>query len=192
MESAERNTTAKKFNPPSEGRAGLYIFRKTNLVGGADPKDVWIDGKCIGETVPSVFFYKEVEGDKGHNVFYQPSDYKENPTETYLKTYGPPKGLTIQVKSGMNYFIHQYINFGDHNFVLVDEEQGKEEVSKLDMAKKGGCGFLTRNRIYDNRTDEEKQRAHKAGVLAQELGPKLGKDLYNMQSIGRSFCRLFC
>jgi len=191
MESAERNTTAKKFNPPSEGRAGLYIFRKTNLVGGADPKDVFVDGKCIGETVPSVFFYKEVEGNKSHNVFYK-RGFKLNASETYLKKHGPPKGLSIQVKSGTNYFIHQHVNFGDTDFVLVDEEQGKEEVSKLDMAKKGGCGFLTRNRIYDNRTDEEKQRAHKAGVLAQELGPKLGKDLYNMQSIGRSFCRLFC
>jgi hypothetical protein len=187
MESTERNTTAKKFNPPSEGRAGLYIYRKTNLVGGTDPKDVFVDGKCIGETVPSVFFYKEVEDNKSHNVFYKPG-FKLNASETYFKNHGPPKGLSIQVKSGMSYFIHQYINFGDTDFVLVDEEQGKEEVSKLDMAKKGGwetCGYLTRNMIYDNRTDEEKRKEYQLQQLGQEVGHELGRHV-------PFICFLFC
>ena len=180
MESAERNTTAKKFNPPSEGRAGLYIFRKTNLVGGADPKDVWVDGKCIGETVPSVFFYKEVEGNKSHNVFYK-RGFKLNASETYLKKHGPPKGLSVQVKSGTNYFIRQYINSDSADFKLVDEEQGKEEVSKLNMATTGTCGSYYRS-----------VESRRQTIKARELGPKLGKGLYKMQSLGRSFCRLFC
>ena len=52
--------------------------------------------------------------------------------------------------------------FWDVGVELVDEEQGKEEVSKLDMATKGTCG--------SRRTP----------------------DLYNMQRMGRSLCGLFC
>ena len=128
MESAERNTTAKKFNPPSEGSSGLYIYRPSSL-GGALKKDVWVDGKCIGESAPYVFFYEEVEGDKSHKVS----------TESEFS----PNDLLIKVKSGMHYFIHQYIKLGlfvgGADLELVDEEEGKKEVSELDMATKGTC-----------------------------------------------------
>jgi hypothetical protein len=41
----------------------------------------------------------------------------------------------------MNYFFEQYLSMlGGTGVELVDEEQGKEEVSKLDMATKGTCG----------------------------------------------------
>ena len=67
----------------------------------------------------------------------------------------------------MNYFFEQYLRMlGGTGVELVDEEQGKEVVSKLDMATKGTCGS-GRNR-------------------------NVGKDLYNMQSIGRSLCGMFC
>jgi hypothetical protein len=125
MESAERTTTAKKFNPPSEGSSGLYIYRPSSL-GGALKKDVWVDGKCIGETVPSVFFYKEVEGDKSHNVFYEPG-FQENASETYLKNHGPPKGLSIEVKNGMNYFIRQYINSDGADLSLLMRSKVKKK-----------------------------------------------------------------
>ena len=67
MESLERTTTAKKFNPPSEGSSGLYIYRPSSL-GGAISLDIYVDGKCIGKSAPYVFFYEEVEGDKTHKV----------------------------------------------------------------------------------------------------------------------------
>ena len=151
MESLERTTTTKEFDPPSEGSSGLYVYRKTSF--GAHLKgDVWVDGKCLGATAPSVFFYKEIEGDKSLNI--SPiSDFRENASETYLshriKTRGPLLGLNIQVKSGMNYFIQQNMNYlgdGVPSFKLVDEEQGKEEVSKLDMAAKVGCGRMHSNK----------------------------------------------
>ena len=128
MESLERTTTAKKFNPPAEGNSGLYIYRNS-FVGQALKKDVWVDGKCIGETAPDVFFYEEVEGDKFHTIS----------TESEFS----PNDLIVKVKSGIHYFIRQYIKMGvfvgGAALELVDEEKGKKEVSELDMATKGTC-----------------------------------------------------
>ena len=129
MESAERTITAKKFNPPSEGSSGLYIYRPSSL-GGAVKIYVYVDGKCIGESAPYVFFYEEVEGDKSHKVS---TGHEGNPLQS---------DLLIKVKSGMHYFIRQYIKFGffvtqRSGIELVDEQQGKEDVSELDMATNG-------------------------------------------------------
>ena len=128
MEDAQKNLTAKQFNPPSQGSSGLYIYRNS-FVGGALKKDVWVDGKCIGETAPDIFFYEAVEGDTSHKVT----------TESEFS----PNDLLIKVKSGMNYFIRQYIKFGlfvgGAALELIDEEEGKKDVSDLDMATKGTC-----------------------------------------------------
>ena len=122
------NSKAKNFNPPSEGNSGLYIYRNS-WVGKALKKDIWVDGKCIGETAPDVFFYEAVEGDATHKVS----------TESEFS----PNDLIIRAKSGMNYFIRQYIKMGvfvgGADLELVDEETGKEEVSELDLAAKGTC-----------------------------------------------------
>ena len=128
METADKNSIAKKFNPPSEGSSGLYIYRNS-FVGKALKKDIWVDGKCIGETAPDIFFYETVDGDTNHKVS----------TESEFS----PNDLLIKVKSGMNYFIRQYIKMGifvgGAGLELVDEEKGKEEVSELNMATKGTC-----------------------------------------------------
>ncbi len=97
MEDVEKSSTAKKFNAPSERKSGLYIYRNS-FVGQALKKDVWIDGKCIGETAPEVFFYEEVDGDKKYTISTE-STYSSN-------------DLVVNVKSGMNYFIRQYIRLG--------------------------------------------------------------------------------
>jgi len=128
MESVERIAEAKKFNPPSEDSSGLYIYRDSGF-GGALKKDVWVDGKCIGETAPHVFFYEEVEGDKEHKIS----------TESEFS----PNDLLVKVKSGMHYFIRQYMKMGvfvgGAGLELVDEEEGKKAVGDLKMAKKGTC-----------------------------------------------------
>ena len=149
MEGMEETSIVKKFNPPVEGSSGLYIYRPSSL-GGALKKDIWVDGKCIGESAPYVFFYEEVEGDKTHKV-----------SSGDTTTFGDQlcrNCLLIKVKSGMHYFIKQNMVFWDVGVELVDEEQGKEEVSKLDMAAQGTC--------RPRRT--------------------LGDELYNIQSIGSS------
>ena len=119
---------AKEFNPPASGKSGLYIYRGGGP-GTALKKDIWVDGVCVGESAPKVFFYTEVEGDKEHKIS----------TESEFS----PNELLIQVKSGLNYFIRQYIKLGvfvgGANLEVVDENKGKEAVSKLGMAQKGNC-----------------------------------------------------
>lgn len=128
MESKALSAKAKEFNPPSDGASGLYIYR-TNGVGSALKKDVWVDDKCIGETAPSMFFYEEVEGDKEHKIS----------TESEFS----PNDLFVTTESGKNYFIKQYIKMGvfvgGANLELSDEEQGKQDVSGLELAVKGNC-----------------------------------------------------
>jgi hypothetical protein len=128
MESAGTQDVAKKFNPPSEGSSGLYIYRSGSF-GGALKKDVWVDGDCVGETAPNIFFYHEVPGDQEHKIS----------TESEFS----PNDLILNTENGKNYFIQQYIKLGAFvggaGVKEVEEEDGKKTVSKLEMAKKGTC-----------------------------------------------------
>lgn len=128
MEIDEKAVLAKQFNPPSEGSAGFYVYRDSSF-GGALKKDVWIDGKCIGETAPNVFFYEEVNANQEHTIS----------TESEFS----PNDLIILAEQGKNYFIRQFIKLGlfvgGAGVELVDEEKGQEAVKSLDMAMKGTC-----------------------------------------------------
>ena len=61
MTPMEDSTEAKKFEMPSEGMAGIYIYRRDSMYGAAIKKDIWINGDCIGETAPGIFFYEQVK-----------------------------------------------------------------------------------------------------------------------------------
>lgn len=129
MESAEKSQMLKSFNSPPSGTSGIYIFRKDTPVGAALKKDVWIDGKCVGETAKGIFFYSEVEGDKEHTIS----------TESEFS----PNDIAVTAKSGELYFFQQYIKFGvfvgGAGLEQLDAEQGKQQVLKLDLAKQGSC-----------------------------------------------------
>jgi hypothetical protein len=128
MESKEVSDKAKQFNPPSEGKAGLYIYRPSGP-GTALKKDIWVDGQCIGESAQKVFFYEEVLGNQEHKIS----------TESEFS----PNDLLVKTESGQNYFIKQYIKIGvfvgGANLELVDEAKGKKDIAKLGMAIKGSC-----------------------------------------------------
>ena len=128
MASKAESAKAKEFNPPSQGNAGVYVYRDS-FVGKALKKDVWIDGKCIGESAPDVFFYTEVEGGKSHKV----------DTESEFS----PNTLGLVFEAGKNYFIRQFIKMGvfvgGAGLEQIPEEQGKIAVAKLEMAKPGKC-----------------------------------------------------
>jgi hypothetical protein len=128
MEGGDKTASVKEFSPPTDGNAGLYIYR-SGTFGGALKKDVWVDGVCVGETAPNVFFYKEVQGNQEHKIS----------TESEFS----PNDLLIQTRSGRNYFIRQYIKMGlfvgGANLELVNEAEGKKAVIGLDMAKMGVC-----------------------------------------------------
>lgn len=130
MESNADSNFAKEFNAPEEGKAGVYVYRKDTHFGAAIKKSVWIDKECIGETAKGVFFYHEVDGDKEHVIS----------TESEFS----PNDLMIKMKSGMLYFIEQYIKMGAFvggaGVEQKDEETGKKELAELKMATKGNCG----------------------------------------------------
>ena len=128
MASKAESAKAKEFNAPSQGNAGVYIYRDS-FVGKALKKDVWIDGKCIGESAPDVFFYTEVEGGKNHKV----------DTESEFS----PNTLELMFEAGKKYFIRQFIKMGvfvgGAGLEQVPDEQGKKDVAKLELAKSGKC-----------------------------------------------------
>ncbi|HOZ62944.1 MAG TPA: DUF2846 domain-containing protein [Burkholderiaceae bacterium] len=128
MASKAESAKAKEFNPPSQGNAGVYVYRDS-FVGKALKKDVWIDGKCIGESAPDVFFYTEVAGGNNHKM----------DTESEFS----PNTLELMFETGKNYFIRQFIKIGvfvgGAGLEQIPEEQGKIAVAKLEMAKPGKC-----------------------------------------------------
>jgi len=128
MATKEESAKAKEFNPPSQGKSGVYLYRNS-LVGQALKKDLWIDGKCIGESAPDVFFYTEVDGGASHKI----------DTESEFS----PNTLELVFEAGKNYFIRQYIKLGvfvgGAGVEQVPESQGKADIAKLEMAKPGKC-----------------------------------------------------
>jgi len=128
MESTEVSSRVKAFKPPSEGNAGLYLYRASG-VGTALKKDIWVDDKCIGESAPNVFFYEEVKGGREHKIS----------TESEFS----PNDLLVRTENGKDYFIRQYIKMGvfvgGANLELVNNEEGKRDVSDLELARKGTC-----------------------------------------------------
>lgn len=128
MESSDKTNAVKQFSPPAEGKAGLYIYRYGSF-GAALKKDVWVDGKCIGETARNVFFYEQVTGNQEHKIS---TESEFSPNDVLLKT-----------ESGKNYFVQQYIKFGvavgGAGLKLVDELEGKKQVEGLGLAMQGHC-----------------------------------------------------
>lgn len=118
----------KEFRPPSAKNAGVYIYRNS-LVGQALKKDVWVDGKCIGESANDVFFCTEVEGGKKHK-FDTESEFS-------------PNTLELTTDAGKHYFLRQYIKMGvfvgGAGLEQMSEEQGKIDIAKLALALPGKC-----------------------------------------------------
>lgn len=128
MAPKEESAKAKEFAQPGSGNAGVYIYRNS-FVGKALKKDVWIDGKCIGESAPDVFFYTELEGGKTHKI----------DTESEFS----PNTLELMFEPGKHYFIRQFIKMGvfvgGAGLEQIPEEQGKKDVAQLEMAALGNC-----------------------------------------------------
>lgn len=127
MESKEASAKAKQFAQAETGKAGLYAYRDS-FVGKALKKDIWIDGKCIGESAPDVFFYTQVPA--GKHVISTESEFS-------------PNDLDVLLEAGKNYFIRQYIKLGvfvgGAGLELIPEEQGRAAVAKLELATPGTC-----------------------------------------------------
>lgn len=128
MHDIQTSGQAKVFKTPTNGNAGLYVYRDATL-GAALKKDVWVDGECLGETAPKIFFYKEILGNQRHVI-------------TTESEFGN-QDLWLETKAGENYFVKQVIRPGvfvaGAYLKAVEAEQGMKEVTKLDMAQTGKC-----------------------------------------------------
>lgn len=118
----------KAFPLPDVGNAGIYVYRDS-IVGSALKKDLWIDGKCLGESASGVFFYQQVKGGEDHKISTE-SEFSAN-------------DLIVKTDANKNYFIKQYIKagvfVGGANLEQVSEADGKADVAKLQLAEMGKC-----------------------------------------------------
>ncbi|MGJ7580935.1 DUF2846 domain-containing protein [Variovorax sp. RHLX14] len=129
MSSKEESAKSKQFGAPTAGSSGLYVYRNS-FVGKALKKDIWVDGKCLGESASDVFFYTQVEGGKKHKIETE-SEFSPNALEIFMDT-------------GKNYFVRQFIKMGAFvggaDLEQISEEQGKADIAKLELAHSGTCG----------------------------------------------------
>ena len=123
MAPKEDDLALKQFSAPPVDKAGLYIYRNT-FGGQALKKTIYLDGKVIGETANKVYFYKVIE--PGEHTLSTESEFSDN-------------SLPFEADGGRNYFAEQYIKLGvfvgGANVKMVDEEKGKKEVLKCNLAR---------------------------------------------------------
>ena len=84
------DTKFKAFPLPDTGNAGVYVYRDS-IFGSALKKDLWIDGKCLGESASGVFFYQQVKGGEDHKISTE-SEFSAN-------------DLIVKTDANKNYFI---------------------------------------------------------------------------------------
>jgi|TARA_B110000211_G_C13996053_1_gene516256 hypothetical protein len=123
MDTAEQDIIRKTFDKPSDGKAGIYIYRDSSF-GGALKKYIKIDGFPVGDTGPNTYFYVEV-APGSHKVATQ-SEFGEN--EVVLETVGE-----------QNYYIRQYIKMGlmvgGAELKIVDSNAGQKGVLSCKLAR---------------------------------------------------------
>ena len=126
MSDAEKLQAITENGP--EGTARVYVYRD-HMFGAALYKDVYIDGKCLGESAPDTFFYADVEGGKNHWIS----------TESEFS----PNHLYFYAESGKKYYFQQAIRLGlfvgGAVITQVDPETGKNAVYKCSLAVPGTC-----------------------------------------------------
>jgi hypothetical protein len=123
LASAEADAARKRFDPPADGKAGVYVYRDS-FVGQALKKTVSMDGKALGATSNKVYFFKEVE--PGPHIISTQSEFGDN-------------SLDFNASPGLNHFFEQYIKMGvfvgGANIKAVSESEGKAGVLRCKLAQ---------------------------------------------------------
>lgn len=124
MAPKEQDAASKTFAAPTNGQAGIYIYRTSAYVGKALKKGLSIDGVRIGETAPGVYFHREIK--PGEHTVSTESEFGEN-------------SLKFSAEGGKNYYFQQYIKMGvfvgGSGITPVNEETGKQSVAQCNEAK---------------------------------------------------------
>ena len=123
MAPADTDKAKKEFTQPTEGKAGVYIYRNSSF-GSALKKTVTIDGLQVGETAPNTYLYRELA--PGKHELSTESEFSDNT-------------LTLDVQPGTHYFVQQYIKLGvfvgGAGLRTVSEDEGKKGVMECKMAQ---------------------------------------------------------
>ena len=123
LASTETDAARKRFDPPTEEKAGVYVYR-TSSIGQALKKTVCVDEIPLGRTAPNTYFYIEV--DPGKHTVSTESEFGYN-------------SLDFIADAGVNYFFEQYLKMGifvgGANVKAVSQEKGKAEVLKCKLAQ---------------------------------------------------------
>ncbi len=118
----EEDSARKRFDPPPEQMAGIYIYRNSNF-GAALKKSVTVNGRALGQTAPMTYFYTVVP--PGEHTLATESEFGDN-------------SLVLDAEAGKNYFVRQYIKMGvfvgGSKLEMVDEATGKEGVLECTLA----------------------------------------------------------
>lgn len=129
VHSNAQSEQAKQFAAPSEDKAGLYVYRDAEGFGGFTYRDVYLDGVCLGETAPGVFFYTEIEANKEHTLT-SPGQFT-------------PYEVTIYAQPGKTYFVEQRVKWGVFRHPApireVEESYGKQKIMQYQQAVAGNC-----------------------------------------------------
>jgi len=123
------SSQAKEFLPPSEGKSGVYIYRKKTFYGAAVKRVLWADEECIGRTSNGIFFYHELEGNK-ENTITSEGEFS-------------PFNLVVSMESGKLYYIEQKMMLGllaaGTKLELINGQEAKPILLELSMGTKGNC-----------------------------------------------------
>jgi len=124
MASKDEDLKLKNFTLPPSDKSGLYIYRNS-LAGVLVMREIYVDSVFIGVTANQVYFFLELS--PGTHIISTQSEFGEN-------------ALTFEAEGGKNYFVEQYIKMGifsgGSNVEMVNEEVGKEQVLKCELAAK--------------------------------------------------------
>jgi len=124
LESAATDAESKRFQGPSGGMAGVYIFRVHTYAGCALKKTVSVDHGMLGETAPGTYFYTEVE--PGSHLITTQAEFDD-------------VSIRFEAEEGELYFFEQHIVMGvvvwSADIRPVHAESGKTGVRSCRQAR---------------------------------------------------------
>ncbi len=113
---------AKEFTIDDSSKSQLYVYRPYQFGGQALKKAIWIDGLYVGQLKKESFLVEKIE--PGEHVISTESEFGNNQ-------------ILINTEANKNYFVRQTIKIGvfvgGSKVTQVPEEQGMQEVKKLDL-----------------------------------------------------------
>jgi len=116
MASLDQDTKAKSFVVQTD-KSNIYVYRN-EVLGGAIPITVALDGKVAGQTAMQTYFLFEID----------PGPHEVSPIAENVST------LKLDIQAGKSYFVWQEVKMGmwmaRSQLQQVDEETGHKGVSE--------------------------------------------------------------